>query len=1107
MKIRVRYLCMLLLLTTSLMSAFTFTATATDETCSGNGTITFSPSNTDSNGSIVYIVYKLPNLTTPYSVINNNVLSSLYAATYRIIAKETVGNVSTQQQLDVVVNENKTSLVYSIQSLNQACSNTSNISINVTSGVAQNYEIFSGPKIFPLQSSNTFGGLPVGIYKVRVFDNCGTGIVQTFTVNQNTAGISIGSPTFSNTLPPSCSFTQATNTLTPAPGTVLGYPLVITYSIHPPSGGATIVQVVNLLNGNPTILNLTETIPDYVNQNFDYDLTIVDACHSTYTQNFLVVKNITLVSNVVNLECDHNYFNLQVSNYSPPYTINFTSFPSGFNPSNYSINYPGPYNQDIIQFGDNTTFTPFGDYTVSVMDSCGKTAISTFSIIPQPPLPSVNATNNGCLTNDGTIVISIPNYPITNALVTSAPTGFGQTLPFDASSSIDSNGVLTLNPVPIGDYVIQIINKCNIPIPPINCTIPVYVNQGLLFSTRPGCDIQKTSIAVNSKNSKLTSIFITSAPIAYGQTYPYDVSSNIISNGSLFLDNLPGGTYQFSATDQCGFSNSVTVVAAGYNITKSTFSLQPNCGSFNIPLNFISNGTASQSFWLQKLINPATNTWGSPGYPSNGSIYINGTVPDATNSLALSNNTINYNISYNGTFRIIRSFFSYNNGINYNTGSVKNINKNCLEILSPTLDFNQALEITNVSRISCTTTGNLDVVITANGAPPLIYTILTKNGNPFIVNNGSSNIFYNLAPGIYTYQVQDSCGNISTGGTINVATLPKLINITKPNDMLQCKTIITGNEAFDLTQQSNTILSSQSSTDYTLTYYTSMTDAMSATNSIANPSSFNPTSNPQTIYARLIFNGLPNCYEITSFDLIVGQVPYVNLQQNYLSCTNSGITLDATSNNLPSTTYSWSNAITSTNPKVTITQPGVNNIHVVATNAYGTQVCPTPKDITVILSEVPKIDHFDVVDWTENENSITVYTANTGDFEYSLDDMNYQNSNVFPNLIPGLYTVYVRDKNGCGMTQQIIWILYYKRYFTPNGDGINDTWGIDYSKFEPDLKVVIYDRYGKAITSLNSNNPEWDGNFNGQLLFATDYWFVVYRQDGRIHKGHFALKR
>jgi len=33
------------------------------------------------------------------------------------------------------------------------------------------------------------------------------------------------------------------------------------------------------------------------------------------------------------------------------------------------------------------------------------------------------------------------------------------------------------------------------------------------------------------------------------------------------------------------------------------------------------------------------------------------------------------------------------------------------------------------------------------------------------------------------------------------------------------------------------------------------------------------------------------------------------------------------------------------------------------------------------------------------------------------------------------------------------------------------------------------------------------GTFNGELLPATDYWFVVKRQDGREYKGHFALKR
>ena len=286
-----------------------------------------------------------------------------------------------------------------------------------------------------------------------------------------------------------------------------------------------------------------------------------------------------------------------------------------------------------------------------------------------------------------------------------------------------------------------------------------------------------------------------------------------------------------------------------------------------------------------------------------------------------------------------------------------------------------------------------------------------------------------------------------------------------------------------------------------------MADAISATNPILNLTSFHPTTNPQTIYARLIFNQLPNCYETTSFDLIVGQQPSVSLLSNYVNCYGTAITSNASTNNLPITTYSWSNGISASTPIVTIAQPGHTNIHLEVSNPYGAQSCTNTKDISVILSEVPKIDHFEVVDWTENENSITVYTSNNGDFEYSLDNINFQNSNTFSNLIPGLYTVYLRDRNGCGTTQKVIWILYYKRYFTPNGDGINDTWNIDYSEFETNIKIVIYDRYGKMISSLNSRDIGWDGNYNGQPMFATDYWFVVYRQDGRIHKGHFSLKR
>jgi gliding motility-associated-like protein len=38
-------------------------------------------------------------------------------------------------------------------------------------------------------------------------------------------------------------------------------------------------------------------------------------------------------------------------------------------------------------------------------------------------------------------------------------------------------------------------------------------------------------------------------------------------------------------------------------------------------------------------------------------------------------------------------------------------------------------------------------------------------------------------------------------------------------------------------------------------------------------------------------------------------------------------------------------------------------------------------------------------------------------------------------------------------------------------------------------------------------NSGWDGTYNGIQALSEDYWFEVFRQDGRIHRGHFALKR
>ena len=1090
-------------MSTAMAFGFTFSAVATPETCYGNGSITFSASNTDPNGTILYIVYKLPNSTTPYATVNSNLLSSLTSGTYRIIAKETIGIISTQQQLDVTVNNTIVPLVFSVRSINQACSNTSDISVNIISGTATSYEIFFGPLHFPLQTSSTFTGLPVGVYKVRVYDNCGVGVVQTFTVNLNSAGITIGTPTYTNTIPPSCNFTVATNIITPALGTVLGYPLTVTYTLHPPGGAPSSSFTTLLLSGNPLTQSLTTTLPDYINQNYSYDITIVDACNSTYTNNFPVNKNITISSAITILDCDQNYFNLNVTNFTPPYTLNFTSIPPTFIPTNFSTNYPGPYTQNTVQFGDLTTIVPFGHYEVDVVDSCGRTSSTNFDILSKPPIATAVGNLNSCLSNTGTIVVSIPNYTLNTVILTAFPSNYPPSFPIDFTSLIDINGILTIENLPSGHYEFLVTDTCGNTFPVLIYDLPIYANKGLIVTRRPGCDLQKTSIELTGKNGKLISVSIISAPASYGHTYPYDISLNIISNGRLYLDDLPGGNYKVIAIDECGFSNTLTFNAPGYTITSNTFSLQPNCGSFDIPLNFVSNVTANESFWLQKLIDPVNNVWGNP---NDNTIYVVGTVPDSSNSLPLVNNATNYNYSFNGTFRIIHAFTSYNNGINVNNGSVSSPNKECIEEYGR-MEFHQVLEITDVTRIPCTPTGNLDVVISANGAAPLRYTIIEKNGSPFFFDNGNSNIFYSLSQGKYIFQVEDSCGNSVPTQSFNVSDLLSLVNMGQPKDFLQCKTTITGNEVFDLTQQDASILGSQSTSEYTLTYYTSQADAMSAANAITNLTNFNPSINPQPIYARLIFNALPNCYEIRSFNLIVGLKPVINLQPNYLNCTLSPITLDASVGNLTTTTYSWTGDVMAQTSTINVSQSGENTIHVEATNTYGTQPCPNPYDIIVTISQPPAFDHIEVADWTAEENSITVFASNIGDFEYSLDDINYQNSPVFSNLLAGVYTVYIRDKKGCGSTQQMVWLLYYQKYFTPNGDGINDKWKIENAINEPNLKVNIYDRFGKLVDSFDSTSEGWDGTYNGQQLFATDYWFVVYRQDGRIHKGHFSLKR
>jgi gliding motility-associated-like protein len=322
--------------------------------------------------------------------------------------------------------------------------------------------------------------------------------------------------------------------------------------------------------------------------------------------------------------------------------------------------------------------------------------------------------------------------------------------------------------------------------------------------------------------------------------------------------------------------------------------------------------------------------------------------------------------------------------------------------------------------------------------------------------------------------------------------------------MFRCSTNI-NTERFDLTTQNQSILGSQLPSDYTLTYFTSIADAQNNSNPITNSTNFHPTSNQQIIYARLIFNKLPSCYQITSFKIVVNVEPKIALNETYTGCSSNPIILDASINNLPTTTYMWSTG--QTTPKISVSEFGVSHITVIATNTTAGYTCTETKEIAIYISVAPKIDHVDVQDFQDDENNITIYTVNSGDFEYSIDGINYQSDNYFGNLPSDQYTVYAKDKNGCGVDQQIVWILNYPKFFTPNGDGSNDTWFIKNLNREHNYKITINDRFNNLVKIIDTKFTSWDGRLNGTELVSDDYWFTIQRQDGRTYKGHFAMKR
>jgi len=457
--------------------------------------------------------------------------------------------------------------------------------------------------------------------------------------------------------------------------------------------------------------------------------------------------------------------------------------------------------------------------------------------------------------------------------------------------------------------------------------------------------------------------------------------------------------------------------------------------------------------------------------------------------------------------------------------------------------------------------GHVSDILVAAGEDPLNYYIRFYKGLAEIAADTPLPLVYtNEDPGVQTIYVRAI--NNTTGCEIRTtltlyaeqAAVANVIDDAGNNPIVECDEDGTndGFTEFDLTPAGTEALGAQSPTQFSVEYYlteaaANLGDTASA-DYIGTPAAFtNTVYLTQTIWVRITNTAtFSPCYAVTSFDIRVSLLPEPSISSEdnddticvdvetgavekpvYLRADNTDPAVD---------TYQWQlNGVDipgATSQDYTAVEEGLYTVF--ATNADGCESDPISA-FEVFLSgpasPLPNTAGYVISNAFGDNQTITVLAHGFGEYQYSLapEDADgisiptgpWQNSNVFTNVPQGYFTIYVRDVNTmelnpCNMLElRGVSVIDYPKFFTPNGDGINDYWNIVGMIAHPEARIYIFDRYGKLIKQLSplsrtDMDEGWDGTYNGNPVPADDYWFrVEFLENGseRTFKAHFTLKR
>jgi gliding motility-associated-like protein len=262
----------------------------------------------------------------------------------------------------------------------------------------------------------------------------------------------------------------------------------------------------------------------------------------------------------------------------------------------------------------------------------------------------------------------------------------------------------------------------------------------------------------------------------------------------------------------------------------------------------------------------------------------------------------------------------------------------------------------------------------------------------------------------------------------------------------------------------------------------------------------NPIASPSSTTKYFVtVTGNNLCSNTDSVSVKINPPPVFSVSPNSVVCSQSSTLLQASGGD----TYIWSPADGLNNPNISnpMSTPGASITYTVIIHENTCNETGTLSTNITVLS-LPDINATSSNDLTcslgSSQLNATGATSYTWSPSTGLNNNNIANPVATPSNTT-LYKVTGRDINGCSNSDTVIVkadfnmnaLYLLPNSFTPNGDGINDCFGIKYWGVVKELDFSIYNRFGERVFHSNSADICWDGTYKQKLQDVNVFVYVI----------------